>query len=479
VVTGSAELDTVLELAPEWGQLLRSFDHGTASSAAEFLNKVGAKAIYCKALALADKRTQFIQLLQSHYYQPMLTKMLSANQNLRRFLSQRRVAPDDVRGQVISLAVDATQKLVSTLNKHLGSGEEDGFKVLLPAYVQRSVHNAVIDYIRQETSWERHTLQDVNLDPQQEDPRTAVADDSAYTPEHKALSREQVSQLNELRKHLDAMLKDGQTPAEPLTVVDCMFGLGLTPHSVSGEEMTMRECCDKLGIQADTMPRRIARCQVLLDKGLELVRRKIYKDMPGIAEAWQRGLNVNLASRRELAQQLSMTEGEVERCIKYRQYASVDEMIERGVITRARVPELSGKGLVAAFVPVDLNAATTRDIIDIVGMPKEKATQIVAERPFQKLEELVERKMVSSDDLILYMKRGAVVRAKAASAKRVDLNRVSQEEIEALGIKVEDATLIVKTRPFLTWSEVEEFLGPESSSMGVLRQQFFLGLTPG
>src|SRR5262249_2179875 len=144
----------------------------------------------------------FIKLLESSYYQPMLTKMLSSNQNLRRFLAQRRVSSDEMRGQVLSLSVDVTQKLVTSLSKQLTSGEDDGFKILLPAYVQRSVHNAVIDYIRLETSWERQTLQDVNLDPQQEDPRQAVADDQAYTPEHKALSREQVAQLNELRKHL-------------------------------------------------------------------------------------------------------------------------------------------------------------------------------------------------------------------------------------------------------------------------------------
>jgi DNA uptake protein ComE-like DNA-binding protein len=479
VITGSAELDTVLEFAPEWEQLLRNFSQGSAASVAEFLNKVGAKAIYCKALALGDKRSQFIQLLQASYYQPMLTKMLTANQNLRRFLSQRRVAADELRGQVLSLSVDVTQKLVATLNKQLAAGQDDGFKVLLPAYVQRSVHNAVIDYIRQETTWERQTLQDVNLDPQQDDPRSNVADDLSYTPEHKALSREQVGQLNELRKHLDAMLKDGSTPSEPLTVVDCMFGLGLTPHSVAGQEMTMRECCEKLDIQADTMARRIARCQVLLDKGLELVRRKIYKDLPGIADAWQRGLNVNTASRRELAQQLAMTEGEVERCIKGRQYTAVDELVERGVIAKPRVPELVAKGLVAAFVPVDLNSATNRDIVDVVGVPKEKAARIVAERPFQKAEELVEKKIISHDDLILYMKRGAVVRAKAKDSKRLDLNRAGQDEIEQAGVDTANATLIVKMRPFLTWSEVEEFLGAEASCLGILRQQFFLGLTPG
>ncbi|HEY9791999.1 MAG TPA: hypothetical protein V6D22_16450 [Candidatus Obscuribacterales bacterium] len=480
MVTGSAELDTVLELAPEWAQLVRNFaQESNARSAAEFLSKVGAKAIYLKALSLGDAQSRFVHMLQAHYYQPMLQKMLSANQNLRRFLSQRRVGADEMKGQVVSLSVDITQKLIATLNKQLSQKEEDGFKVLLPAYVQRSVHNAVIDYIRQETTWERQTLQDMNLDPQQEDPRTAVADDVGYTPEHKALSREQVTQLNELRRHLESMLKEPGAPVEALTVVDCIFGMGLTPHSVSGEEMTMRECCDKLKIQAETMARRIARCQVLLDKGLDLVRRKIYKDLPGIAEAWQRGLNVNIASRRELAQQLGLTEGEVDRCIKGRQFSGTEELIERGVITRQRLPELTSKGMVAAFVPVDLNSATTRDLIDIVGMPKEKAIRIVAERPFQKAEELVERKILTKDELANYTKRGAVARNRPADAKRLDLNRASQQDLEQCGIDARNAEVIVKTRPFLTWSEVEEFLGAEASCWHALRQKFFLGLSPG
>jgi DNA uptake protein ComE-like DNA-binding protein len=479
VVTGSAELDTVLELAPDWAQLVRNFSQESNGSAAEFLNKVGAKAIYLKALTLGDAQPRFVQVLQTHYYQPMLQKMLSANQNLRRFLSQRRVSGDEMKGNVLSLSVDITQKLVSTLNKQLSQKEDDGFKVLLPAYVQRSVHNAVIDYIRQETTWERQTLQDMNLDSQQEDPRTAVADDVGYTPEHRALSREQVTQLNELRRHLESMLKEPGAPVEALTVVDCMFGLGLTPHSVSGHEITMRECCDKLNIQAETMARRIARCQVLLDKGLDLVRRKIYKDLPGIAEAWQRGLNVNIASRRELGQQLGFTEGEVERCIRGRQFTSTDELIERGVITKQRLPELMSKGLVAAYVPVDLNSATTRDLIDIVGMPKEKAAHIVAERPFQKTEELVDRKIISKDELTLFVKRGAVVRNRPADAKRIDLNRASQQDLEQCGVDTANAEIIVKTRPFMTWSEVEEFLGPEASCWQALRQKFFLGLSPG
>jgi DNA uptake protein ComE-like DNA-binding protein len=480
VLTGSADLDTVLELAPEWEQLLRNWQAESPNAAAtEFLNKVGAKAIYRKALSLKNEQERFLDLLQKAYYQPMLQKMLGNNQNLRRFLAQRHVATDELRGQVISFSAELAVKMRGTLIKQLGTGDEDGFKVLLPAYVQRSVHNAVIDYIRNEANWERQTLQDVFLDPQQEDPRTSVADDAAYTPEQRILSGEQVTQLNELRQNLESMLKDDRAPKEPLMVVDCMFGLGLTAKSVVGQEMTMRECCDKMGIEGETLARRIAKCQVLLDKGLDMVRQKIYKDMPGIAECWQRGLNVNTASRRELQQQLGMTEGEVERCIKARQYNRFDELVERGVLKDNRLPELAKKGATAAFVPVDLNNATARDITDVVGMPKELAQRVVSERPFKAIEDLVVKKFLGKDDLTIYIRRGAVVRAKHADSKRVDLNRAPLEDLTAIGLDTDTATMVVRCRPFMTWAEVEEFLGAESPAWAILRQRFFLGLTSG
>lgn len=477
MISGSAELDTVLKFAPEWEQLLRNFRADGASGVCEFLNRVGAKALYRKAAALNDARAQFVELLQRQYYQPMLSKMLTSNQNLRRFLSQRRVTSEDLRGQIVSMSVDLSVKLAGNLSKQLSAGEDDGFKVLLPAYVQRSVHNAVIDFIRQESTWERQTLQDVYLDPQQDDPRSTVADDLAYTPEHKALSREQVTQLNELRRNLQSMLSDGKTQKEPLIVVDCMFGLGLTEHSKAGQELTMRECCDVLKIEAETLARRIARCQVLLDKGLEMVRQKIYNDMPGIAEAWQRGLNINMASRRELTQQLGMTEGEVDRCIKCRQYTCVDDVIERRVIKPERLPELIKKGLVAAFVPVDLNSATNRDIVDIVGASKETAARIVSERPFKDINELVARKIATGEELAALITRGAVVRNKAADSKRLDLNKVGANELVQSGVDDSTANMIVKLRPFMTWSEVEELLGAELPCWQLLRQKFFLGIS--
>lgn len=479
MLSSSTDIREVFQFAPEWEPLLRNWDGADRLGMSDFLNRVGAKAIFMKALHLKQNREGFIRLLRDHYYLPILQKMLQSNQNLRRFLTQRYVAAEDQKGQSISLAVEVAAKMEGVLIRQLAGGAEDGFKVLLPAYMQRTVHNAVIDYIRLEATWEKSTLQDVYLDPEQDDPRTSVADDIAVTPENQIINSEQVSQLNQLRQHLAQMLKEPATPKEPLMVLDCMFGLGLTPHSTAGQELTMRECCDKLNIQAETMARRIARCQVLLDKGLEMVRQRIYKQLPGIAECWQRGLNVNTASRRELTQQLGMTEGEIERLIKGRQFASIEEIVNAGVIKANRLPELKHKGATAAFVPVEMNTSTARDIQDILGLTKEQAQKLVSERPFKDLNEIIAKGLVSKADAELLARRGGVVKSKAADSRRVDLNRASIEEILSLGIDKDNASLICKVRPFLTWSELEEALGADNRDWTVLRQKFFLGIVSG
>ncbi len=477
MLSSSTELREVFQFAPEWESLLRNWDAGSRPNMADFLSRVGAKAIFIKASKLEDRREPFVKLLRDNYYQPILARMLSSNQNLRRFLSQRYVAADEQKSQSVSLSVEISQKLEGVLLKHLAGNSEDGFKVLLPAYIQRTVHNAVIDFIRVEANWEKNTLQDCNLDPEQDDPRNTVADDVAITPENQILSSEQVSQLNQLRIHLKQMLGEPGAASDALTVVDCIFGLGLTESSVAGEEMTMREVCERLSIQADTMPRRIARCQVLLDKGLDLVRQRIYKQLPGIAECWQRGVNVNTASRRELSQQLGMTEGEIERLIKGRQFHNLEELIDNGVVKPNRIPELKGKGATAAFVPLEINTATARDMQDILGLTKEKAQKLVAERPFKDLNEILSKGLISKTELPDLFQRGAVVKSRAQDAKRLDVNKSSLEDILATGIDNDLASLICKVRPFVTWAELEEAIGPECSQWNLLRQKFFLGIS--
>ena len=477
-------IEGILQIAPEWGAVLESLSSskeaqsGTlgAVTPLELFQRLGATAIYRKTQALTDKQDDFVNLVRDFYLQPLLTRMVSSNQHLRRFASQRRIPADEVRRQAISFAGELAEKLEAALRKQLAQGAEDGFKVLLPAYGQRSVHNGVIDFIRQEWEWERSTLHDLNLDPEQEDPRQNTADDLVYIPENQAISNEQVKQLNQLRSMLQGMLGNDRLPQEPLQVLDCLFGLGLTRHSKAGTELTMRECCDILKIQGETQARKIARCQVFLDKGLALVREAIRETMPGIAASWQSETNVNRASRRELNQQLGMTENEVERLIVSRQYRMLMHLVERAVLKPPRLKEIEERGAVAAFVPVDVNSATNRDLMDILGVKKELAAKIVATRPFDNLKQLADRGLLDNKTLSLILNRGAVL--KARSHRKADLNSAQQDEIVSLGFEAGLAARLIRGRPYGTWSELAEYLGLEEVTVDLLKQKFSLGVLP-
>lgn len=479
MLSSPTDLQEIVEIAPEWRELVRGLVGQGRYALLEVFSQVGAQGIFRKAVALGEGRGRFLVFVRDGYFQPLLSKMLVSNQNLRRFWAQRRMSVEDQKKHALSFSVDLAHKMQGVLVKQLNSASEDGFKVLLPAYIQRTVHNAVVDYIRQEWAWERQTLQDLNLDSEQEDPRQVVADDLRYTPESQALSNEQVSQLNQLRQQLELMLADQSLPREPLHVLDCIFGLGLSKHSVLGQEMTMRECCDRLGIGGETPGRRIARCQVLLDRGLDLVRQKVRERLPGIVAAWQGDLNVNSASRRELSQQLGMTEGEVERLVANRQYRLLEELVERGVLKPPRLKDFKAKGAVAALVPVDVNSATVRDMIDILGLPKELAQRLASERPFTDLASLVTRNLVDRNTLERMIGRGAAARVLAAESRRIDLNRADAADVVGAGIPDALAEKIVNGRPFLTWSELEDFLSCDSSTWTAIRQRFCLGLVPG
>lgn len=119
-------------------------------SSFELLERLGAKAIYMKAQTLGPQQATLGKLLRDHYFQPMLAKMLGNNQNLKRFWAQRRHPLDWQKNQAVSMAVELAVKLEGVLSRHLAAGHDDGFKVLLAAYVQRSVQNAVVDYIKEE-----------------------------------------------------------------------------------------------------------------------------------------------------------------------------------------------------------------------------------------------------------------------------------------------------------------------------------------
>lgn len=484
MLSSKTKLEEILSLVPEWqpflDRLIAEGDAGKSKNVqpVELFQQVGAKAMYAKALTLGSDANRFVGIIRDSYYQPLFAKMLETNHNLRRFYSQRRVHPEDQKHYALSMSVELAHKLEQALVKQLAQGGEDGFKVLLPAYAQRSVHNAVVDHVRNEWQWEKDTLQDLNLDPDQVDPRANVADDPKYSPESQALSGEQVGQLNQLRERLATMLGDKNFVQEPLVVVDCMFGLGLTPQSKMGVEMTMRECCDVLDIKGETQARKIARCQVLLDKGLDMIRDMIRLNMPGVAQSWQADVNVNTASRRELNHQLGLTEGEVDRLIDGRQYYSLEELADRRVVPANKLPEIRERGAVAAFVPVDLNSATKRDLVDVLGADKEVARRLAEQRPFASLNEIVERAIVSKKDLEKLVNNGAVLKVVGPGSERLSLNTASKEELIALGMSEDHTARLMRARPFATWNELEDFLCPDAETWRNIREKSCLTILP-
>ncbi len=474
MLTSKTKLKEILSIAPEWQSSVDRLIEDGGDKALEPLalfERLGAKTIYNKTCALQGSAVaDFVGLVRDYYYQPMLARMLSTNGNLRRFWVQRRVDQKTQGQKAISLSVELASKLEHALTKQLVNQAEDGFKVLLPAYAQRTVHNAVVDYVRQEWQWEKDTLQDLNLDPSSPDPRVNVADDIRYSPESQAISSEQVGQLNELRSRLLKMLGNADFDQEPLAVVDCMYGMGLTKHSTVGVELTMRECCDLLNLKGDTQARRIARCQVLLDKGLNMIREMIRSDMPGVAHAWQVDININSASRRELNHIVGFTEGEVDRLITNRQYYSLSELVDKGVVKEHRLSEISKKGAVAAFIPVDLNSATKRDIIDILGCPKTQAGAIADKRPFRSFKQIVDMGLVDKSTIDALIANGAVLRA-VSSDSRVNINQATAEELLHLGLSEDLALRVTRARPFGTWQELEEFLCVEDAVWTNLRER--------
>ncbi len=474
MLSSKTKLEEIVSLVPEWASHLERLQQQSgASQPVDLFQALGAKAMFAKLRSQKQsaEKERLILLIRDCYFQPLLAKMLESNSNLRRFWVQRHLMRDEQKQHAVSMSLDLAEKLQQALNKQLSQGAEDGFKVLLPAYIQRSVHNAAVDHIRNEWQWEKDTLQDLNLDPDQVDPRINVADDPKYCPENVALSGEQVGQLNQLRERLATMLEQKNIPQEPLVVVDCMFGLGLTEKSKTGVEMTMRECCDVLNIQGETQARKIARCQVLLDKGLDMIREMIRLDMPGVADSWQSDINVNTASRRELNHHLGLTEGEVDRLIAGRQYYTLQELVDRRILQANRLSEVAERGAVAAFVPVDLNSATKRDLVDILGADKDAAKKLAEMRPFHNLNEIVERGILSRKDMEKLIANGAVLRSLGNGEHRVSLNHATKEELLSLGFSQDHAARLIRARPFGTWNELEDFLCLEGDSWRNIRNK--------
>jgi hypothetical protein len=469
------------EMVPEWAPIFERVATpdglGTKYNAksappllASVFKQIGYKEVYARFSAI--RSPELLRLLRDLYFYPSLETILLSNINLRRFCSERKFDKEDYAAEARSLAVEVAVKLETILAKNFETNKEDGFKVLLPAYAQSAVNNAVIDHIKDEFHWER-SLQDSSPDGEEEDAIERAADENTMGPEQRALSNEKVKYLNGLREKLSSMLETSTD--QSLVVVDCIFGLGLTKDSKLGVEMTMRECCDNLKIQGETQARKIAKCQVLLDKGLDAIRSTIRDEMPDLAECWQAEVNVNVASRRDLNQRLSLTEGEIERLIPNRQYLQLDELVTRLVIKPDKLSDLIKNGAVAAFVPVDLNEATARDLIDILGMDKTTSKETVDKRPFESFEQFGTTLKLSNDELQVLKKHGAVVKA---VQKAKSLNQATEADLIKSGVSKEKAPILVRAIPFDDWDEVDQFLLGDASSFTQVRQNFSLGHSP-
>lgn len=479
-LSNKTEVEEILAIVPEWKDVYEAMPHDERSGKKlvfDFLKAIGAQNIYSKSLSMQEGQCDgFIILLRNNYFQPQIAKMLEFNQSLRRFWQMRHLAKDEQKGNCVSLSLDAAEKLCHALKKQLNEKTQDGFKVLLPGYIQRSVHNLVVDYIKAEWQWEQNTLQDMYLEEGDKDPRENIAADTNAIPENIALSNEQVKELNQVRQVLSKLLIDSQSAnKEALEVIDCLFGMGLTKHSKSGQEMTMKECCEVLNLSGDSPARRIARCQVLLDKGLNLIRDVLRTQTPTIAQSWQAQINVNTASRRELNHHLGLTEGEVDRLIAARQFYSLQDLVDQKIIKAERLQTIIDNGATAAFCPIDINSATRRDIMDVLGAGKELAQKIVDQRPFENLTNCSERLFLTPGELSILTKRGAVLKPISVHIIRIDLNKATQEKLKAaFDFKAKELEVLLQKRPFGEWDEVAKALSLDENRLSDLRKKAIL-----
>jgi len=481
------QLQEILDLVPEWssfanraqerdttgGTVIAELGKSTAGNFA-MLQEVGATGIYQK-LSATDKRDALVKIVRDSYLLALCHKIFRSNGTIRRFFGERSLPADEQKSQVMSMAVDLAWKLEASLRKNLEANDPKGFKVLLPAYVQTSVNNAVLDYIKTESHWERQTASSgTDEDGYDEDAVTRTPDDPALIPDQLALSGEKVRYLNELRSRLQKLFAESKQVDMSLVVIDCIFGLGLTSKSKLGDEKTMRECCDLLAIEGETQARKIARCQVLMDRGMDQIRQLLRNELPGVVQCWQVEVNVNLASKRDLNHRLDLTEGEVDRLIVSRQYVVLDQLVERLVVKSDKIPFLKDKGAVAAFVPVDLNGCTPREMTDILGLSKDLVKKIVASRPFISLNDLVDHQLYDAKQLANLKQRGAVVKSSA----RRNLNNAKLSELVSFGIAESKAQLLLRGRPYYSWCEVEDLLGYDERSWVNLRKIFCLSENP-
>ena len=92
---------------------------------------------------------------------------------------------------------------------------------------------------------------------------------------------------------------------------------------------------------------------------------------------------------------------------------------------------------------------------------------------------LLLKKIITEQDLQRLKARGAILRVKASNAARADLNRATPEQMSTFGLSQQTIEKILAQRPYLSWTEIEDYLMPLSTEWPIFRQRFFLGLSSG
>ncbi len=126
------------------------------------------------------------------------------------------------------------------------------------------------------------------------------------------------------------------------------------------------------------------------------------------------------------------------------------------------------------MVPVDLNSAPARDLVDILGMPKESAKAVAESRPFTTVDEIVERRLIDRTTLDKTLKNGAVLKA-IRQTRAIDINGSTLEDLTKIGLDEVSAKRILMGKPFRSWQELDEYACLPDDRWQLLRNTFFLG----
>ena len=164
----------------------------------------------------------------------------------------------------------------------------------------------------------------------------------------------------------------------------------------------------------------------------------------------------------------------MDRLIAARQSYSLQDLVDQKIIKAERLQTIQDNGATAAFTPVDINSATRRDIMDILGAGKELAQKIVDLRPFENLTNCSERLFLTPGELGILAKRGAVLKPISVHIIRIDLNKATAEKLKALELKAKELEMLLQKRPFGEWDEVAKALSIDENRLLELRKKAIL-----